>query len=176
MPIEQRVIGAPKIGAKNPSGGIGAKKAEVEPEEPKKGSKKKLLIIIVAAVVVLGVGAAYLLGVFGGGKSATATPAPTPTSVPGLVLAVDPISINLADGHYLRLGLGLQLTDKVAKADEPAPAQALDLAIVIFSGHTVAEVSDPATRDALKAQLLAGLATAYEGKVMDVYLMNYVTQ
>ena len=58
----------------------------------------------------------------------------------------------------------------------PDTAQALDLAIALFSGHTVAEVTDPATRDALKAQLVAELDKAYDGKVMDVYLTNYVTQ
>jgi len=38
------------------------------------------------------------------------------------------------------------------------------------------EISDPATREALKAQLVTELDEAYEGKVMDVYLTNYVTQ
>ena len=94
--------------------------------------------------------------------------------VPGVVLKVDPVSVNLSDGHYLRLGLGLQLTKDVAEA--PDPAKALDLAIALYSGHTVAEVSNPATRDALKAQLVTELSTAYEGEVMDVYLTNFVTQ
>jgi flagellar FliL protein len=84
------------------------------------------------------------------------------------------ISINLADGHYLRLGMGLQLTKATKTA--PNPARALDLAIVEFSGRTVAEVSDPATRDKMKAELLTSLEKVYKGEVMDLYLTNFVTQ
>jgi flagellar FliL protein len=50
------------------------------------------------------------------------------------------------------------------------------VAITIFSGHTIAQVSDPATRDSLKAALKTALAKAYDGEVMDVYLTDYVTQ
>ena len=92
----------------------------------------------------------------------------------GEVLTVDAISINLADGHYLRLGMGLQLTRETKTA--PNPSRALDLAIAEFSGHTVAEVSDPATRDKMKAELLTSLEKAYKGEVMDLYLTNFVTQ
>jgi len=178
MPIEQRVIGSPKIGAKNPSGGIGAGKPAAAPEEPKKTKKKlskKLLIIVVVGVLVVGGGAAYMLGLFGGGSATSGAPAPTPKPVPGAVLAVEAVSVNLADGHYLRIGLGLQLTAAVGK-ETPTPDKAVDLVITLFSGHTVAEVNDPATRAAMKAELLTELTAAYEGKVMDVYLTNFVTQ
>jgi flagellar FliL protein len=173
MPIEQRVISPQKIGARNGTGGLGAAKAAAppEPEKPKR-SRKKLFVILAAVLVVLVGGAAYyfLLGPGGGPHKAAAPPAPKP----GAVLTVPSVSLNLADGHYLRLGLGLQLTADVATA--PDPAKAIDVAITIFSGHTIAEVSDPATRDGLKAQLKTALAKAYDGEVMDVYLTDYVTQ
>jgi flagellar FliL protein len=173
---EQRVISS----TKRPVGGIregrGGKDASAgeEPAEGKKRKKPKKIVLIIAAVAVLAIaGAAYffLLKPSGG---ASATPAPTPKPVPGKVLAIDAISVNLADGHYLRLGLGLQLTIDTTEA--PAPGPALDLAIALYSGHSVAEVADPTQRAAFKAQLLTELETAYEGKVMDVYLTDYVTQ
>ncbi|MFI2753215.1 flagellar basal body-associated protein FliL [Cellulomonas sp. P22] len=175
MPIEQRVISSNKIGAKNPQS-IGAVKAaspEASPE-PQGGKRKKLMIVVVVAVVLLlgGGGAAYFLGVFDSGASAAPSAPPAPT--PGEVLAVEPVSLNLADGHYLRVGLGLQLTADVTEA--PDPSRAVDAAIALFSGRTVEEVTDPTTRDALKAQLVEQLAEVYEGEVMDVYLTNYVTQ
>ncbi|MGV8978425.1 MAG: flagellar basal body-associated FliL family protein [Cellulomonas sp.] len=175
MPIEQRVISTQKIGARNPSGGVGSIKAVLaEPEKAKRKPSKKL-ILIAAAVLVLVVGAAAYWFLLGPGKAASGgAPAAPPAPQPGTVLKIDAVSVNLADGHYLRLGLGLQLTKEVAEA--PDPAKALDLAIALYSGHTVAEVSDPATRDALKAQLVTELTTAYEGEVMDVYLTNFVTQ
>ena len=144
--------------------------AEAAPAAPEaKKSKKKLIIIVLVAVLAVGGAGAY----FFLGKSGD--PAAEPAPEKGAVLTIEPVSLNLAEGHYLRLGLGLQLT-KDAGAEHPDTAEALDLAIATFSGHTVAEVTDPATRDALTAQLLAALGTAYDGKVMDVYLTNYVTQ
>ncbi|MGN8245007.1 flagellar basal body-associated FliL family protein [Cellulomonas soli] len=174
--IEQRVMSSPKIGAKIGGGG-GSSKPEPEPEPPAKKSKKKLIIIVAAVVVVLAAAAAWYL-LMGPGKASGAegaAPAPEPTAEAGAVLPVEPISINLADGHYLRIGLGLQLTADVGE-ETPDPSVALDLAISLFSGRTVAEVSDPAQRDALKTELAHQLSEAYEGEVMDVYLTNYVTQ
>ena len=117
----------------------------------------------------------YLLMGPGKGGSAAAEPVAEPEPVPGAVLTVEPVSVNLADGHYLRIGMGLQLTADAGE-ETPDPSVALDLAISLFSGRTVDEVSDPAQRDALKAELAHQLSEAYEGEVMDVYLTNYVTQ
>lgn len=168
MPVEQRVVSRQKIG-----GGASARVVDptpaAEPEAPPR-SRRRLVLVVVAVVVLVaaGVAAWFLLG------RGDAAPAPEPTVEAGEVLQVEPISINLADGHYLRLGLGLQLT---ADVHEPVdPSRALDLAIAQYAGRSVDEVSDPATRDALKAELAGRLSEAYEGEVMDVYLTNYVTQ
>jgi len=170
---EQRVISSSKrsVGGIREGRGVPAVADTAAPD--KKRKKPKKLVVIIAAVAVLALaGAAYFFLLRPGGGDAT--PAPTPAPVPGKVVPIDAVSVNLADGHYLRLGLGLQLTAAVSEA--PDPSRALDLAIALFSGHTVAEVSDPATRDALKAELVTELADAYEGEVMDVYLTDYVTQ
>ncbi|WP_028050732.1 flagellar basal body-associated protein FliL [Cellulomonas sp. URHD0024] len=171
MPIEQRVISGSKIGASNKIGGGSiTPTAEPESEAPsKKKSKKKLMVVVLVAVLAVGGGAYWFLGRGG-------TPAAEAAPEKGVVLTIDPVSLNLAQGHYLRLGLALQLTKKVGTTDVPDTAEALDMAISLFSGHTVAEVTDPKTRAALKAQLVTELGKAYDGKVMDVYLTNYVTQ
>lgn len=178
MPTEQRVIATPpaKIGGKI-GGAPAAAAAPADTEEPKR-SRKRLVVVLVVVLAVLGAGGYVakdrLLG-HHGATSATATqPKPTPTPKPGAVMTVDPISLNLADGHYLRLGLALQLTAKVK--EDPDPSRALDAAIALFSGRTVADVSAPATRDKLKTQLADELADVYEGEVMGVYLTTYVTQ
>ncbi|RYV50013.1 flagellar basal body-associated FliL family protein [Pengzhenrongella frigida] len=170
---EQRVISS----SKRPIGGIRESKvAEAAPADTKKKKKsgkkpKKLVLIIGAAVAVLAVGgAAYFFLLKPGGE-----PAAEPAPVPGAVVSVEAVSINLSDGHYLRLGLGLQLTADVGE-EAPDTSKALDHAIALFSGHTVEEVSDPVTREALKAELVSELAEAYEGEVMDVYLTDFVTQ
>ncbi|WP_149203349.1 flagellar basal body-associated FliL family protein [Actinotalea subterranea] len=171
---EQRVIASkPKIGARPTSGA-----PEPEPESKGKGegggSKKKLMIIVLAVVLVLGGGAAYWF-LMGPGASATeAAPEPEPEPEKGEVFVIEAVSINLAGGHYLRLGMGLQLTAEVT--EEPDAARALDLAIALFSGRTVEEVSSPEGREALKTELAHQLEEAYEGEVIDVYLTDYVTQ
>jgi len=172
MPIEQRVVSGSKIGANNKIGGGSTSSAGAgEDAAPTTKKSKKKLIIVLVAVLAIGGGAAYFFLVKGKDTAAAAPPPPEK----GVVLTIEPVSLNLADGHYLRLGLALQLT-KDAGEETPDTADALDTAITLFSGHTVAEVSDPATREALKAQLLTEIGEAYEGKVMDVYLTNYVTQ
>jgi len=174
MSIEQRVIAS----SKRSVGGIregrgGPTAAAAEPEAKKKRKKPSKLVLIIAAVVILAVaGGAYFFLLKPAGGS---TPAPPPAPVPGKVLTIPAVSVNLAAGRYLRLGLGLQLTADVGEK-APDPAKALDLAIGLFSGRTIAEVSDPKVRENLKVELARQLSKAYDGEVMDVYLTDYVTQ
>ncbi len=174
--VEQRVIGQ-KIGARPAAPAMPAPERSPEPsaptEKPKRRRPPRLVVVIVAVVVVLGAAAAayLMLGRSGGGP---AEPKPAPTPVAGQVVAVDAVSVNLAGGHYLRLGLALQLSTDAG--DTPDTARVLDLAIALYSGRSVDDVSQPATRDQLKAQLLGDLQKAYGPEVMDVYLTDYVTQ
>ena len=169
---EQRVVASkPKIGARPTS--PSAVPDPVDQGKATKGGKTKLLII--ALVVLLAGGAAYwfLLRPAPPADGAVAV-AEEPAPEPGAVVVVEPISLNLADGHYLRIGIGLQLTADVA--EEPDTARALDLVVALFSQRPVAEVTTTEGRDALKAELLRQLEEAYEGEVMDVYFTDYVTQ
>ncbi len=180
MPTEQRIVAPQKIGG----GKIGAKKgvpeAEAAPaEKPKKakgGSKKKLIIIGAAALVVV-VAAAYFLVLAPKGKKGPEEP-PKPVAV----VQFEPHSLNLADGHYLRLGFALELAKTSGgghggEGGELDAAPALDAAITVFSGHTVAEVTDPTTREQLRAELLTQVQEHYgEDVVMGVKFSDYVTQ
>ncbi|WP_183093922.1 flagellar basal body-associated FliL family protein [Nocardioides stalactiti] len=143
------------------------------PEEkasaPPTKSKKKLMII---AVVVL------LLG-GGGGYWFFLKPAPEPgPPEPGTVLPLEPIQINLAEGHYLRLGLSLQLTVAAEEGGhgEFDGSKALDAAIEIFSGRDVAELAKGGERAKLKKELMHELEEDYHGDVMDVYFTEFVTE
>ncbi len=170
MPTEQRVISTKAKIAPKATGGVASDGLD---EAPKKGGKKKKIILIVLVVLLVVGGAAYWF-LLKPAPADGATPAPTPEPVAGKVVVADSVSINLAGGHYLRLGLGLQLTAAVAEA--PETAKALDIAIALFSGRTAEEVSDLAQRDALKEELKKELVEAYEGEVMDVYFTDFVSQ
>ena len=143
-------------------------------EAPKK-SKKMLMIIVIAAVVLLGgggAGAFFMLS----GDDAKAEAAPKK----GAVTAIDEsLTINLADGHYLKLAFALQQTED-AGTEEVDTSEAINEAIDMYNGKTVAELSTAKGREAIKEELLAELIKTYteDGKkmVMDIYYTQFVTQ
>jgi flagellar FliL protein len=148
-----------------------ADEKETPAEAPKKS--KKMLIIIVAAVVLLGGGGGAFFMLKGSSKAEAAPKK-------GIVTAIDSaITINLTDGHYLKLGFSLQQTsDSGATAVDTS--EALNLAIDEYTGKTVAELSTEKGRDAAKAELLTQIVKAYtvDGTkdVMDIYYTSFVTQ
>jgi flagellar FliL protein len=140
--------------------------------KPKK-SKKKLLIIAVLVLVLVGAGAYVMLGK---GKKAATPPPP----LPGTVLALDSITLNLADGRYLKLGMALQFTVAGSVAGEGAPAldgsHALDLAIAQLSDLPIVQLNSAAARMKAKDRLVKAIKKAYDDKVMDVYFTEFVMQ
>lgn len=137
--------------------------AEAE-EEPKKGGKKKLVII---AVLVLALG--------GGGYWFFLKPkGPPPPPEPGEVLVMEPVQVNLEGGHYLRIGIALQMTTTVAH--EPDGSKALDATIELFTGLDMNDLADAKERHKLKEELEETLVHEYHGDVMGVYFTEFVTQ
>lgn len=133
-------------------------------EEPKKGGKKKLIIV---AVLVLALG--------GGGYWFFLKPkGPPPPPEPGEVLVMEPVQINLEGGHYLRIGIALQMTNAVAHA--PDGSKALDATIELFTGLDMNDLTDPKERHKLKEELMETLEHEYHGDVMGVYFTEFVTQ
>ncbi|MBJ7358608.1 flagellar basal body-associated FliL family protein [Nocardioides sp.] len=128
-------------------------------EEP--GGKKKLLVVVLLLALVGGAGYWFFLK--------PGDPAPKP----GEVVALDPIQVNLADGHYLSVGIALQLAEGAHEADG---SKALDAVISLYSGREIEELAKPKTRSELKDELKHELAELYHEEVMDVYLTQFVTQ
>ena len=89
------------------------------------------------------------------------------------MVPLEAIQVNLASGHYLRLGMALQLTTSAHEADG---SKALDAAITVFSGLSVSEVNNTKTRGHLKDELETELDHLYHGDVMGVYFTEFVTQ
>lgn len=170
---ERRVVGA--TGGRAQRGAVSEQAAPPvsgpEPAEKRRGGAAVRVVAVVAVLVAVAVVAAALLhlGPFGTDAAQSA-----PAEEPGRVVAVDPVSVNLADGHYLRLGFSMQMTSD-AKADvDTAPAQ--DTAITLYAGRTVEELADSAQRESLRSQLVEELSEDYGGQVMGVYLTDFVTQ
>ncbi|WP_432544559.1 flagellar basal body-associated FliL family protein [Kineococcus sp. SYSU DK002] len=161
--------------------------------EAKPGGAKKLIIIGAAAAVLLagGTGAGVFL-LTKGDTAAASEATPTPTLTPGTVTALDPISVNLADGHYLKIGVALQ---GVAAAegegghgsggDALDGSKAFDLIISQFSNLSMKDLENAEQRDHLKNELQTKIVEAYtthdeEGaevpEVMGIYLTSFVMQ
>lgn len=134
----------------------------------KKGKRKLVLALLV--VVVVGAAAAWFF-LFRGNGSAAAEPKKPEK---GAVLVVDPVSINLAEGRYLKFGFALQLTKKVK--EQPDPSQALAIAIDQFSGQSMEKLSKPEERRKAVETFTKAVEKAYEGEVMDLYPTTLVMQ
>ena len=142
---------------------------------PAKGGKKKMIIIVVAALAVAA--GAYFMFL----KPAPAEDAHAkPKQEPGAVVKMEPITLNLADGHYLKLGMALQfaLAEEGGHGGgtEPDGSHALDLAISHFSNRPVAELSSAKARAQSKKELVAKVRKAYHDQVMDIYFTEFVMQ
>ncbi|MER7279334.1 flagellar basal body-associated FliL family protein [Dactylosporangium sp. NPDC000244] len=143
-------------------------------ETPAKGGGKKKLIMIVAIALVALVGGGVGGYMMFAPKKATAEPAPTP----GVVSVLDAITINLADGHYLKLKMTLQATTEATEA--PDGSKALDIAISLYSGRKMDELMSNAERDRTKKELVEKVVKAYtedkKKEVMDIYFTTFVIQ
>ena len=132
----------------------------------KGGGRTKMMIAVVALVAVA---AAYMLVL-----KPKDNPAVPPKPVPGAVVKLDPITINLAAGHFLKLGLSLQATADAG--EDVSGAKALDAAIDLFSGRTVDSLARRDGREKAKAALIKEISDRYENKVYDIYFTDFVMQ
>lgn len=132
-----------------------------------KGGKKKLVILVVLVLVIGGVAYTML-----GSKKAPSKAPVAPK--PGAVVAMSDTTLNLTDGHFLKVKLGLQ-TIAGAPADLDT-SKAADLLITEFTGQTMAAISTADGRNKLKADLLAKIEAAYPKEIMGIYFTEFVMQ
>ena len=145
------------------------KTAETDDTEATGGKKKPLMIGLV--VLLVAAGAAYFF-LFSGGSAGAEEP------VPGEVLQLEPVAVNLAGGGYLKIGVALQLPVSEGGSSHNvnglSGAKATDLVISTFS--QAAPVDVVGAREALKVALEERIVEAYEGEVLGIYYTEYVTQ
>lgn len=137
---------------------------EPEPEEPKRSRGRTVVVLLLVVALLAGAAWWFLL------RPASAEPAPEP----GEVVALEPIQVNLADHHYLRIGIALQATAEVK--EELDGSKALDATIELFTGRRQEDLARKPYRDKLKTKLEHALDEAYHGEVMGVYFTDFVTQ
>jgi flagellar FliL protein len=156
-------------GAKTDGKTAGAE-APTDGKKGKKPRRRRLLRII---------GLLFLAGALAGGwffflKPSGPSQPKEVVHTAGTVVTLDPITINLAGGHFLKLGMALQADAKAG--EEVTGAKALDLAIEVFSGKTLTELSTKDGREKAKEKLVGAVTEAYENEVYDIYFTEFVYQ
>jgi flagellar protein FliL len=133
-----------------------------------KGKKSKKKIIIVTVVVLLLGAVAKFTVLAPSGSAADAKP------VPGQVVAMTDMTLNLAGGHYLRIKLALQTVE--GTPEELDTSEAAQAVIDQFSDRPVAELTGEAARSKARTELLGKLQKIYPKQIMDVIYTEFFTQ
>ena len=145
-------------------------KTEETDEATEKGGGKKKLMLILVVVLLAAAGAAYFF-LFTGSAEAE-------EPVPGEVLSLEPVAVNLAGGGYLKVGVALQFVEGAGGGGHGGGgldgSKATDLIISTFSQAQPADVAN--AREALKEALEAKIVEAYHGDVIEIFYTEYVTQ
>jgi flagellar FliL protein len=149
-----------------------------ETADAAKGGRKKLVMIVVPVLLVVVAAWYFVLGPGSGGSEAEEKPeAPEH----GEVVALDPITMNLADGRLLKVGLALQLPLEPPAGGggghgEFSGSVALDEAIAFLGEHTYDQLAAPAARQTAKKELSHRVAERYHHGVLEVYFTEFVMQ
>jgi flagellar FliL protein len=176
----------------------GDKKVEGgEPEEKKKGKGKLIIIAVVVAALAAG---AYVVGTKSAAPadSAATDASTTTTTIPlfdGCVEEPEPgapehvvdlpqMSINLTDGHYLRVSVSLGICADVVfpidaesgKAEELRTAPALDIIVSTLSGMSMEVLSTSDGRAQAKDALKEQISAMYPAVVYEVFFLEFVMQ
>ncbi len=149
-------------------------------------NKGRLIMIVAVVIGLLGGVKGFVLG--GGAKPAAAPAGETTTTTEplGPVVILEPVTLNIAGGHFLKVGLGLQIAHDYkaavgghgADSDDPTKgyARALDLAIEVLGGREYDELVTPEGRKGAKEELTHALEEAYPDEVEGVYFTHFVMQ
>ena len=150
--------------------------APAETAEAAKGGKKKLVMLVVPVLLVVVAAWYFVLGPGSGGSEAEEKP----KVELGEVVALDPITMNLADGRLLKVGLALQLPLEPPAGGgghgEFSGSVALDEAIAFLGEHTYDQLAAPAARQAAKKELSHRVNERYHHGVLEVYFTEFVMQ
>ena len=138
---------------------------------PATKSRRKLIVAVI--VVALAALAAWFLLMGPGAGAEEKDVAKEPAL--GEVLALEPITMNLADGRLLKVGLALQLVLE-PKEKEVTGSVALDEAIAFLGEQSYEQLADPAARATIKKEFSTRVSKRYHGDVVEVYFTEFVMQ
>jgi flagellar protein FliL len=164
-------------------------------EDTKKDAKKSKGKNNMIPAVVVALGLVVAGKMMGGKTAASAAPVLAPHAAgevmdcavedirtppkEGAVHKLDAIPINLADGHYAKVGMALQLSAAVNAElfkEESEAYKASDVLISIVGGRDKAEFNSPQALQALKEKITAEVRPKFECQVLEVLFTEFVIQ
>lgn len=176
-------------------GGSGKDKKGKKKNNGDKGGRSNLVPAIILAVGMV-LGGKFMGG--GGGGQAAAAPAEQAEAAAakegpkdcatedikkppkeGGVHALEPITVNLQDGHYLKVGIALKLSatmDPKKMEKEGLGVMALDPTIAVLGGRKKEEFESARAIAAAKREITELVRPMYECKVIDVLFTEFVVQ
>jgi flagellar FliL protein len=147
-----------------------SKKADAKSRKTDGKGKSKKKLIIIGAVALLAVGGGLKFTVLAG-------PAKVKVPVPGPVIPMDEMTLNLTGGHFLRIKIGLEtILGGGHGAEELDTSKAAQIVLSQFSNRSPAELTGEAARTKAKDQLLVKVKEAYPDQILDVYYTEFVMQ
>jgi flagellar FliL protein len=171
--------GGPKTDASGGKGG-GTEDGAAAPE---KKSKKKLIIMVAVGLLVVG----------GGAYETVLKPKPAPLSaaqqaaaaakkppVYGPIVPLAEQTLNLADGHYLKLTAVIQLKKTAtfvapdAGTVTPAMSAAAQAIITTYSAYTQAQLTGSAAQAKATAVLIKALNPIFPEEIAGVYMTEFL--
>jgi len=152
-------------GASSPGAKTGASGDDSAAKRKGKSMKVKLAALL-ALLLVGGAIAKFTV------LAPPAKPAGKVVAAKGPVVPMEEMTLNLADGHYLRLKIALQTAKGTSEElDTSEAAQAL---IDTYSNQTVAQLTGDSARAAAKQKFLGKLSALYPKKILDAYYTEFV--
>ena len=143
-----------------------------------KGKRKLLLLVgLVAVVGVAGLAYPKLTHKKPAGYKSAALAVPN-----GPIESLDPVTVNLSDGHLLQVGVAVQLTQTAdAKKVTAMDPRILDAVISTFSAQTYPNLLGAAGHEQARQQLEARLQSMFPPvagapQVAGVYFTSFVMQ
>jgi flagellar basal body-associated protein FliL len=164
------------------------KKTDKAADGTEEKKKKNKLVIGGLCVALAGVG--YMMGGRKAGAQEGTGPTTTIDQLEGCVEGTDAahaehraidlpaMSINLTDGHFLKVTVALGLCPDVVLAEgaEFVTAPAKDIIVATLSGNSMTVLQEPEGREQAKELLTVQIAEAYPEVVHEIYFVEFVMQ
>ncbi|MGY6499365.1 MAG: flagellar basal body-associated FliL family protein [Acidimicrobiales bacterium] len=171
--------------AEAPADAEAGKKGKGKKDKAKKdkGGKSNLVPAIVLAVGIAAGG--FFMGSGGGDAAPVEAAVVEPVTEPGHVVGIESMTVNLANGHYLRVGVSLLPTSEFEVYEDkehrfhlhPEDESRLrDQIISTFGGQAPTAFTDAAGLETAKADLHRQANALFDDQILEVYFTEFVMQ